>query len=347
MLVCNYWTSYACRSITVDGVNQMILADKIIKLRKQSGWSQEELAEKMSISRQSVSKWESTNSIPDLNKIIMLADIFDVTTDFLLKDEYETFDGITESKEPSVTQITLEQALKYVENKIDASNLVTKGVMFCLCSVVPLFFFLAMAETNKLNMTDDVAAGLGVLSILIMVSIGVSYFIKTNLYESGIATIDSEPFELAYGVHSVIQEKSEKFLPRYNLRLSIAIFLFIISIMPLIFANMFFEGEGVTFMMLILLLFIIATGIYILIPVSARYDAYNNILKDNFVTEKSKREKRTEKLAAFYWPLLTAIFLGWSLWTMNWGVTWIIWPVGAVLFAALLGLMELMDKEEP
>ena len=325
----------------------MILADKIIKLRKQSCWSQEELAEKMNISRQSVSKWESTNSIPDLNKIIMLADIFDVTTDFLLKDEYETFDAVTESKEPSVTQITLEQALKYVENKIDASNLVTKGVMFCLCSVVPLFFFLAMAGTNKLNMTDDVAAGLGVLSILIMVSIGVSYFIKTNQYESGIATIDSEPFELAYGVHSVIQEKLQKFLPRYNLRLSIAIFLFIVSIMPLIFANMFFEGEGITFMMLILLLFIIATGIYILIPVSARYDAYNNILKDNFVTEKSKREKRTEKLAAFYWPLLTAIFLGWSLWTMNWGVTWIIWPVGAVLFAALVGLMELMEKEEP
>lgn len=325
----------------------MILADKIIKLRKQSCWSQEELAEKMNISRQSVSKWESTNSIPDLNKIIMLADIFDVTTDFLLKDEYETFDAVTESKEPSVTQITLEQALKYVEDKIDASNLVTKGVMFCLCSVVPLFFFLAMAGTNKLNMTDDVAAGLGVLSILIMVSIGVSYFIKTNQYESGIATIDSEPFELAYGVHSVIQEKLQKFLPRYNLRLSIAIFLFIVSIMPLIFANMFFEGEGITFMMLILLLFIIATGIYILIPVSARYDAYNNILKDNFVTEKSKREKRTEKLAAFYWPLLTAIFLGWSLWTMNWGVTWIIWPVGAVLFAALVGLMELMEKEEP
>ena len=325
----------------------MILADKIIKLRKQSCWSQEELAEKMNISRQSVSKWESTNSIPDLNKIIMLADIFDVTTDFLLKDEYETFDTVTESKEPSVTQITLEQALKYVENKMAASNLVTKGVMFCLCSVVPLFFFLAMAGANKLNMTDDVAAGLGVLSILIMVSIGVSYFIKTNQYESGIATIDSEPFELAYGVHSVIQEKLQKFLPRYNLRLSIAIFLFIVSIMPLIFANMFFEGEEITFMMLILLLFIIATGIYILIPVSARYDAYNNILKDNFVTEKSKREKRTEKLAAFYWPLLTAIFLGWSLWTMNWGVTWIIWPVGAVLFAALVGLMELMEKEEP
>jgi len=100
-------------------------------------------------------------------------------------------------------------------------------------------------------------------------------------------------------------------------------------------------------MMLIVLILFIAVGIYIVAPVSAKYDAYNHLLKDSFSgKEKSKRSKRAEKLAAFYWPLLVAIFLGWSLWTMNWGVTWIIWPVGAVLFAALVGLMELFEKEE-
>jgi len=330
-----------------DGVNLMILADKIIKLRKQSAWSQEELAEKMNISRQSVSKWESANSIPDLNRIIILAEIFDVTTDFLLKDEYETFESKNESKESSITQISMEQALKYVEQKMEVATLVTKGVILSLCSVIPLFFFLAMAETNKVNMTDDMAAGFGVLGILIMVSVAVSFFIKTNQYENEIAVIDHDLFELAYGVHSVFQEKLEKFRPRYNLRLSIAIFLFIISFVPLMFSAMFFKGSDITLMMLILLMLLIATGIYILSPVATRFEAYNSILKDNVKTEKGKREKRAEKLAAFYWPLLTAIFLGWSLWTMNWSVTWIIWPVGAVLFAALVGLMELLDKEEP
>jgi len=323
----------------------MILADKIIKLRKQSAWSQEELAEKMNISRQSVSKWESANSIPDLNRIIMLADIFDVSTDFLLKDEYETFEAKVENKDSSVAQISMEQALKYVEQKMETSVLTTKGVMLCLCSVIPLFFFLAMAETSRLNLTGDMAAGLGVLSIVIMVSIAISFFIKINQYENDVAVIDNEPFELAYGVHSAFQEKLQKFRPQYNLRLSIAIFLFIFSFVPMMFSGMFFEGTDITLMMLIVLMLIIATGIYIISPVSARFEAYNNILKDN--TEQSKRSKRAEKLAAFYWPLLTAIFLGWSLWTMNWAITWIIWPVGGVFFAALVGLMELMDKEEP
>jgi hypothetical protein len=110
---------------------------------------------------------------------------------------------------------------------------------------------------------------------------------------------------------------------------------------------MFSSGSDIILMMLIVLILMIAAGIYIVAPVSAKYEAYNNILKDSYLeTVKSKRTKRIEKLAAFYWPLLTAIFLGWSLWTMDWGVTWIVWPVGAVLFAALVGLMEMLEKEE-
>jgi transcriptional regulator with XRE-family HTH domain len=324
----------------------MILADKIIRLRKQLGWSQEELAEKMNVSRQSVSKWESTNSIPDLNRIIMLAEIFDVSTDFLLKDDIEAFDSLSEGIEPGLIQISLEQALKYVENKMEVASLVTKGVALCVCSVVPLFFFLAMAETNRLNMTSDVATAIGVVSILIMVSIAISFFIRINQYESDIAPIENEAFELAYGVHSVFKEKLQKFRVTYNLRLSIGIFIFIISFVPLMFVSMFSGGGDMVLMMLNVLLLMIATGIYIVSPVSAKYDAYNNILKDSSIErKKSRRTKRIEKLAAFYWPLLFAIFLGWSLWTMNWGVTWIIWPVGAVLFVAMVGLMELLDKE--
>ncbi|MCL1080274.1 hypothetical protein L2734_19315 [Parashewanella spongiae] len=109
---------------------------------------------------------------------------------------------------------------------------------------------------------------------------------------------------------------------------------------------MFFGGSEIVLMMLIILLLIITAGIYIVAPVSAQYDAYNHILKDHVLErEKSKRVKRVEKLAAFYWPLLIALYLGWSLWTMDWGTTWIVWPVGGVLFAALIGLMELLDKK--
>lgn len=63
----------------------MIFADKLIQLRKKSGWSQEELAQQMHVSRQSVSKWEGAQSVPDLEKMVQLSRLFNVTTDYLLK----------------------------------------------------------------------------------------------------------------------------------------------------------------------------------------------------------------------------------------------------------------------
>ena len=65
----------------------MKLAEKLFELRKEKGWSQEKLAEQINISRQSISKWESGQVLPEIEKIIELSKIFQVTTDYLLLDE--------------------------------------------------------------------------------------------------------------------------------------------------------------------------------------------------------------------------------------------------------------------
>ena len=63
----------------------MKLADRILELRKQKGISQEALADKFGVSRQAISKWESEQSTPELDKIVLMSDFFEVTTDYLLK----------------------------------------------------------------------------------------------------------------------------------------------------------------------------------------------------------------------------------------------------------------------
>ena len=63
----------------------MKLADRILELRKQKGISQEALADKLGVSRQAISKWESEQSTPELDKIVLMSDFFEVTTDYLLK----------------------------------------------------------------------------------------------------------------------------------------------------------------------------------------------------------------------------------------------------------------------
>lgn len=75
----------------------MNIGDRIQTLRKLRGISQEELADKIGVSRQAVSKWESEQSTPDLVKVILLSDFFETTTDYLLK-------GIEPAKEAERNQ---------------------------------------------------------------------------------------------------------------------------------------------------------------------------------------------------------------------------------------------------
>ncbi len=67
----------------------MILADNIILERKKNGWSQEELADKLNVTRQAVSKWEGAQTTPDLQRILEMSRLFGVTADYLIKDEID------------------------------------------------------------------------------------------------------------------------------------------------------------------------------------------------------------------------------------------------------------------
>ncbi len=107
----------------------MILADKIIQLRKREGLSQEELAEKMNVSRQAVSKWESAQSLPDIDKILQLSRMFNVSTDYLLKDDIDdleqpykssTIDTQAESVDENTT--TQQKYMSYPLTNIVASS---------------------------------------------------------------------------------------------------------------------------------------------------------------------------------------------------------------------------------
>ena len=68
----------------------MKLPDKIVKLRKAQGWSQEDLAEKINVSRQAISRWENGTALPDAQNVLQISKLFGVTTDYLLNDDYES-----------------------------------------------------------------------------------------------------------------------------------------------------------------------------------------------------------------------------------------------------------------
>ena len=90
----------------------MKLSDKITKQRKVNGWSQEDLAEKLNVSRQAISRWENGTALPDANNILQLSKLFNVTTDYLLNEDYSSDNDI--------------HCVKEVHNKLDYQKLIYK-----------------------------------------------------------------------------------------------------------------------------------------------------------------------------------------------------------------------------
>lgn len=109
----------------------MNFSEKLLMLRKSKNLTQEQLAEQLNISRQSISKWESDQAIPELNKIVELSNIFDVTTDYLLKP--------AEIDELSVKTEILEKQQQQMLLREKKRNNIQRCIIYC-AGVYLLFF---------------------------------------------------------------------------------------------------------------------------------------------------------------------------------------------------------------
>ena len=121
----------------------MLLMDKIMTLRKSKGWSQEELAEKLDVTRQSVSKWESGQSVPDLERIVRMSALFGVTTDALIKDEEEVAAAERAEDEAPVRHVDMEEAQRFLAMKQRNVPKIAWSVFACIVSFLPLILLSA------------------------------------------------------------------------------------------------------------------------------------------------------------------------------------------------------------
>ena len=119
----------------------MKLPDKIIKHRKANGWSQEDFAEKLNVSRQAISRWENGTALPDAQNILQISKLFQVTTDYLLNDDYESDSDI-----PAVKTATEETEALFLKKK----NL---HLVAAICFTISVFCSF-MGVLNSTNYTQ-------------------------------------------------------------------------------------------------------------------------------------------------------------------------------------------------
>lgn len=312
----------------------MILADKIIEERKKNGWSQEELASKLGVSRQAVSKWESAGSIPDLKRILQMSELFGVTTDYLLKDEIEE-EPLNEDTETNTIKVSMEEANQYLDMKSKGSRIVANATSLCILSSVPLIVLGTMTE-------DHILIGFSLVLLLVLVAIAVYLFVNYGLRESHMQHLEKEIFETEYGVSGMVRERRDKYEPTFTRNIAIGVVLCILSVIPTIMAGVMEVEDYMSGISVGLLLIIVSIGVNILIRAGMIKSSYDTLLQEGeYTIEEKHLKKKTDAFSGAYWCLMVAIYLGWSFWTNNWKFTWIIWPVAGVLYAAVLDLVKM------
>jgi len=318
----------------------MILADKIIEERKKNGWSQEELANKLGVSRQAVSKWESSGSIPDLQRILQMSELFGVTTDYSLKDEIEE-EPLNKYVETKTIKVSMEEANQYLDMKSRGSRIVANATSLCILSPVPLIVLGTMTE-------DHTLVGFSLVFLLVLVAIAVYLFVNYGLHESHMQHLEKESFETEYGVSGMVRERREQYEPTFTRNIAIGVVLCILSVIPAIMAGVMEADDSTSGISVGLLLVIVSIGVNILIRAGMIKSSYDTLLQEGEYTKEEKHlKKKTDDFSGAYWCFVVATYLGWSFWTNNWKMTWIIWPVAGVLYASVLGIVKIIigDRE--
>ena len=304
----------------------MLLADKIVTLRKRAGWSQEELAAQLGVSRQSVSKWEGAQSVPDMQKVVQMSRLFGVTTDYLLKEELGEPEPAPAEPDAPLRCVTMEQAADYLA----------------------LLLLAALSDRPGAAISENAAAGIGLCVLLVLVAAAVAVFITCAAQVKAYAFLETEPFETAYGVTGMVRERRAAAAPEHTRGKVAGTVLCILSAVPL-FIAVCLNGADLLYVAAVCLLLVLAgVGSALFVYGGVYQAAMDRLLEEgDYVRPRKRQNGVVGAISSIYWLTVTAAYLLWTFgpwWDAQPQDTWILWAVAGVLYGAVMALVRGIRK---
>lgn len=180
----------------------MRLPDKIVELRKRKGWSQEDLAEKINVSRQAISRWEGGTAQPDASNILQLSKLFGVTTDYLLNDEFSSDEDLPKVKE--VRSHGLSQIMGYLI-LLEVMNLILQfmctvilqNIVFAVLSFIPFVAMIGAFEfAHRKNVAQNNEKTIAFRKKFYKISAWLGLYFPIRLLTQALATLYPRPFSM-------------------------------------------------------------------------------------------------------------------------------------------------------
>lgn len=238
------------------------MADRLMALRKKNGYSQEELADKLGISRQAVSKWERAESAPDTDNLIALSKLYGTSIDVML-DISET-GSITHSggNSDDVIKVPDSEADDYLRMYKRGGIILGLGIIGVFAAVILL---LSLLEFTKIE-----SLGFIVFFVVLAAAVGVILFAVLPLARFEYIEKTKKLIELSKSKQIELDARYKKFSPKFIALLITGICMILLSVIPpVVFQNI---------IAIIVMLAIIAVAAFIIVAICFEYSVYEKLL---------------------------------------------------------------------
>ena len=243
--------------------------EKLFKLRKEKGWSQEVLAEKLNTTRQAVSKWENGQGFPETEKLLMIGNIFEVSIDYLLKDT-----EMENSKEEKGYYVSREMAEGYLVHEARIAKYVAGGIGMLVLSTLP-YLMIKDSPTRWILLTVVIATiGIGTISI--------GGFLEEDRYrvlKKEILIFDQQYLKELKGRCSHSRKK-------YTALGMVSICTLVMGGIPFLIDKKGFIDSGVIVDYYPICVFFIAVGVYLLVYTASVWEGHELLIKNEEYTNR-------------------------------------------------------------
>lgn len=289
----------------------MSFGEKLQQLRKEKGLSQEDLAHQLNVSRQAVSKWESQNGYPEIEKMILISDLFQVSLDYLMKEDYEEHENETISSFRLMTQQNIKD---YLHFKKSFALGISCSV---LLMIIGLFIAVLCADTSYQS--------IGVFGFLIMVGIGVFFIIMTTLLKESKFKIEREEIKIAFNDLQNLQEQYQHFHKYFTLAIAGGVLLIIVSLACIaLLHETYSQYENILGAQFLLC---IGIAVFLFIYFGILKDAYQFLIHNKAYIKAKKKEQQIENIYAFTMPLAAVLYMIMGFTQNWWHPGWVIFPL--------------------